>query len=73
MNDCQFCLSTAPLDKRGTMSNPASIPIVTNCGSNKTSARNGLLGGFIITGRNCYQTAKNPRSGVMSKDEMLRR
>ncbi len=27
----------------------------------------------MTTGRNCYQTAKSLRIGVMSKDEMLRR
>jgi hypothetical protein len=29
-NDCQFCLSTAPLDRRGTISNPASMPIAAD-------------------------------------------
>lgn len=50
MNDCQFYWSTAPLDKCGTISNPASIPIVADCVSNQMSARNGLLGIYLTTG-----------------------
>ena len=43
MNDCQFCLSTAPLNKHETILNLASIPIAVNCVNNKTSSKHDLL------------------------------
>lgn len=44
MNDCQFCLSTAPLERRGTISNPTSMPMNADCVIDEPSARDGLLG-----------------------------
>ena len=50
MNDCQFIWSSAPLDKCGTTSNPASIPIAADCVDDQMSARKGSLGVCLPTG-----------------------
>ena len=55
MNDCQFCLSTAPLDRRGTISNPASIPMFADCASDEMSAK---TSDHITIGRYCYLMTK---------------